>query len=201
MSAVFSYNQEAAAQSGGSDYVELGGGYICTIKQAEYITAKSGAQAIEFTLETSEGLKCGHVKVYYKKKDGGENTYGTAIINAIMGLLKLHNLSSKSVGAQYFCPELSGKTVGLFLQKIFYVRQDTSVGFKFEIAVPYSAVNRKTMREVIENKPAAEIDKRTLNYKDKHETNNYSPAVAGQQPDASKGHAEQNIPGWDDDEF
>jgi len=186
MNNIFTYSQDSALKAGSMDYVEFGGAYACTIKQAEYISTATGAAALEFSLETSEGLKCGHVKVYYKKSDGTENTYGTSIINAMMGLLKITALTSRNAGTQYFCPELTGKAIGLFLQKVIYTRNDQSEGFKFEIAVPFSVSQNKTLREILGNLPAEEIAKRARVYKDKRETNNRTqkgaPATTTQYP-------------------
>lgn len=194
MSTVFNYNQESAIKAGSSDYVEAGGAYACTIKSAEYVSATSGAKAFEFSVETSEGLKCGHIKVYYQKKDGSENTYGTAIINAMMGLLKLKALTSRAAGTQYFCPELEGKQIGLFLQKVIYTRTDGSEGFKFEIAIPFSVARGQTLREILEGKnEAEELKKRTSFYKDKRETNNQRPSSMpyGNEPPP---HSDDDIP-------
>jgi len=194
MNSVFNYNQESAVKAGSSDYVEVGGAYACTIKSAEYVTATSGAKSFKFSIETSEGLKCGHINVYYQKKDGTENTYGTAIINAIMGLLKLKALTSRAAGTQYLCPELEGKQIGLFLQKVIYARTDGSEGFKFEIAIPFSVARGQTLREILDNKnEVEELKKRTSHYKDKREVNNQpSRAIPyGNEPPA---HTDYDIP-------
>lgn len=174
--AVMSYDQESAAKAGGGEYINEGGAHICTILDAKYIDANTGSKGMEFSVQTDDGLKGNFMKVYYMKAPATPGTQGEPIkggwslLNAMMGLCQVQQLTAV-MGADnaYHCPELTGKRLGLFLQKVLYSKTQGGDGYKFDIAVPFNPIDRKTMREALDNKPAQTIDRMQSTYKDKDE--------------------------------
>lgn len=198
---IMTYDQESAAKAGGGEYLSDGGPCVCTITEAKYIKANTGSDGIEFSVETVNGLKGNFVKVYYAKQNGQQKEpikSGHSLLNAIMGILRIQSLTAqRGANNEYFCPELVGKKIGLFLQKVLYSKTQGGDGYKFEIAVPFNPVDRKTMREILDGKPAQTIDRMHAAYKDKDERN----PVGGQPGNSGYGNypeAQGNHPDMDD---
>jgi len=172
MQPVLTYNQELAAKAGGGDYVSQGGSYICTIKEAKYVTAGTGSKGVQFSVETNEGQKANYLNLYYAKapvtqgQAGEPITGGMSALNAIMGVAEVRQMTAVQRGQEWFCPDLEGKVVGLFLQKKLTSKQDGSDSYGFEIKVPFCPKTRRTMREIIDNKPAQTVDRMASQYKD-----------------------------------
>lgn len=189
MSLVLSYNADLAAKAGGGDYISDGGAYIAKIIEAKYVTAKTGSSGIEFSIETKEGLKANYISVYYAKKSETQGKAGEAIkgglsiLNALMGVLRINGITAIKRNESYIAPEFEGREVGLFLQKKLTSKQDGSDSYGFEIKVPFNPVDNKTMREIIEGKPAQTIDRMTASYKDfddrKQQSANQSGGFSG----------------------
>lgn len=173
MQPVLTYNQELAAKAGGGDYISQGGAYICTIKEAKFITSKNTkSSGVEFSIETKEGLKANYISVYYAKASQAQGQPGEPIsgglsaLNAIMGIIGAKQMAAVQRGQEWFCPDFEGKEVGLFLQKKLTSKLDGSDSYGFEIKVPFCPKTRRTMREIIESKPAQTIDRLESSYKD-----------------------------------
>lgn len=184
---VLTYNQDQAVKAGGGDYITEGGAYVVTITEAKYEKAKTGTDGLVFTVKTDDGLTAQYLRVFFAKaaavqgQAGEPIKGGVSMLNAMMGLTRVTAMTAvdrKDKG--WHCPELEGKKMGLFLQKVIYTKNDGSQGYKFEIVVPFNPVDKKTMREVVENKPAQTIDRMLSSYKDKVESgNNAASANSG----------------------
>lgn len=167
------FDQESAKKSGGSDHLQDGGAYICTIKNAKYVKAKTDSHGVELSVLTSGGQKANYLTIYYAKADGSEISGGRSLLNALMGLNGLQSLSfQESVidGEKvHVIPELLDKTCGLFLQKALYAKGDKSEGYKFEIRCPFDATTNQTFKEKCEGGEAKAVNYMTSSYKDKDE--------------------------------
>ncbi|WP_020208247.1 hypothetical protein [Gilvimarinus chinensis] len=171
---ILQYNEESGTKAGGGDYLSEGGPKVVTIAQAKFITANTGSQGIEFSFVTEGGQKANYVNVYYAKKgfngqQGEPIKGGQSVLNALMGLLSIQGLSSQQNGQDYICPELTGKRIGIFFQKKLFTKSDNSEGYSFEIAVPFNPSDNKTLREIVEGKPAQTVERMTASYKDRDE--------------------------------
>lgn len=164
------FNEDSAKKSGGSDFLQEGGAYICTIESAIYTKAGTGSHGIEFSIKTSEGLKANYITAYYAKDNNEPINSGQSLLNALMGFIGAAGLSFSNTtldGAQVsIVPELMGKTIGLFLQKKLYTKNDGSEGYKFDIRCPFDAKTRQTFKERIASKTAESIDRMASSYKD-----------------------------------
>lgn len=172
MQPVLTYNQDLAAKAGGGDYVSQGGPHICTIVEAKFVTAKTGSSGVEFSVTTKDGLKANYLSVYYAKAPAAQGQTGEPIsgglscLNAIMGIIGAKQMTAVQRGKEWFCPEFENAEIGMFLQKKLTSKQDGSDSYGFEIKVPFCPKTRRTMREIIENKPAQTIDRMEASYAD-----------------------------------
>lgn len=169
------FNEELAQKSGGSDFLQAGGGYTCTIESAIYKAAATGSHGIEFSVKTSDGLKANYITAYYMKADQTPITGGQSLLNAMMGFTGSKGLSFQPAnlnGEQVnIIPELTGKTIGLFLQKKLYTKNDGGEGYRFEIRCPFDAQTKQTFKEKSTNKPAEAIARMEASYADLDERN------------------------------
>ena len=172
---VLQYNQESAAKAGGGEFLSNGGAYVVEITEAKFVTAKTKSAGIEFSIKTEDGLKANYISVYYAKApatQGGVGeaiTGGQSVLNALMGILRIDKMTAVKSGESWICPELTGKKVGMFLQKKLTSKSNGDDSYGFEMSVPFNPADRKTMHEIIGNSPAQTIDRMTSTYKDKDE--------------------------------
>lgn len=183
---MFSYNQEEAVSAGVSNFITESNAYAGKIVSAQWVVANTGTKGIEFTFESSEGLKANYLTIYYQKSDGSILS-GSKMLNAIMGCTKTTNLTSKGVNNQngdtdYFCPELQGKDIGFILQKSLYTKRSGEDGYKFEIRIPFIPQTGKTLAEQLSGKDAVVVNKILSTLTDKDERTS-GQQVSHQQDD------------------
>ncbi len=172
---VMTYSNELAAKAGGGDFLTEGGAHTCVITQAKYVTAGTGSAGVEFSLETEGGQKANFINIYYAKKavagaaQGEAIKGGQSILHAMMGVLRLNQMTAIRGADGFVCPEFAGKKIGLFLQKKLTTKSNGNDSYGFEIIVPYNPIDLKTMREILDNKPAQTIDRISKSYKDRDE--------------------------------
>ena len=196
---MFQFNQQAAMSSRESFGITESGAYVGKLS-AKWVQGSNGSKSagIEFSLECDQG-KLNYLTAWYQKKDGTCNDSGFNLVNAIMGLLKIQQLTSKQAGEDWVCPEFDGKQIGLVVQKELFTKNDGSEGYKFEIVMPFSAQSRKTLKEAMANAPATAVDKMIPLLKTKDNRSKSS----GQHP-ATGGMATQGsdqMPDWMQDDF
>ena len=194
--AIMTYNQEDGLKAGGGNYISEGGAYVVKILEAKFVKAKTGTSGIEFSLETKEGQKANYITVYYVKPNGEAVQGGKSILNAMMGITGVSGIGTAKAKGQdgseiYICPELTGKVIGMFLQKTLYTKNAGGDGYKFEIRVPFDANTSKTLREKISGDQPKTIENMTNSYKDKDERTQQATSAP-----ASNGF---DVNGFDDD--
>lgn len=205
--AIITYNQEEALKAGGGNFISEGGAYIVKILEAKYVKAKTNTSGIEFSLESADGQKANYITLYYVKENGEVVKGGMSLINAMMGILGATSITStKSRGQDgkdiFICPEFTGKTIGLFLQKTLYTKNDGGDGYKFEIRVPFDPSTSKTLREKIGNEQPKTIENMSKSYKDKDDRSQQQQNTGGYAGDMHHVSGEMNqdsgyIPGFD----
>lgn len=147
MAVMFTYNEEQAVKGGQPAFITETGAYVGKILAAKYTKSQGGAQAIEFSIETDDGQLGNYLSVYYKGKDGNDLASGVNMIQAIMGVTGVKELSVRRQGNDDIAPELTNKRIGLFLQKELTTKQDGSDSYRFSITCPFSATSGKTLAE------------------------------------------------------
>lgn len=200
MQPVLTYNQDLAAKAGGGDYVSQGGGYICKITEAKFISSKNTKSAgVEFSVVTKEGLKANYLTVYYAKapvaqgQPGEPISGGLSCLNAIMGIIGAKQMTAVERNKEWFCSEFEGAEVGLFLQKKLTSKGDGSDSYGFEIKVPFCPKTRRTMREIIESKQPQTIARMEASYAD---INERKTGAVGSAQQASSGQGSPYPDGW-----
>src|SRR5690606_23829088 len=130
--------------------------------------------------------KANYLNVYVAKKPavagqpGEPIKGGQALLNAMMGILNQRAMTAvERPDKTWHCPEFEGKRIGLFLQKVLYTKNDGGEGYKFEIVVPFDPATGRTLRETVEGKPAAMIERMTASYKDRAEKPQAGAATTG----------------------
>lgn len=187
----FTYNQEAALAAVQGGFITESGAYVVTILEAKYMTSQSGAESIEFSVETEDGKKANYINIYCQKKDKTPNKYGINMINAIMGCIGVPQLTTKMIDAHtHLAPELTDQRVGLVLQKTLKTKSDGKDTYSLDILLPFVAQTRQTLEEKIKNLPAQAIDKQVATLQDKDERKQ-SPRVYEQQETSA---ADSGIP-------
>lgn len=165
----FSYDENAAMQGGLSEYISETGAYVGRITKAKWVTAQSGAEALELSFETEQGEQANYLSLYYLDKSGKAVDFQVNLIQAIMGCCGVKNLSRQTSENGLICPELLGRPIGLFLQKVLYTKQDGLDGFRLSIVTPYSAKSGKTLSEGKNGEEPKRIAHLTATMKDKDE--------------------------------
>lgn len=167
MAITFTYNQEQAVKGGQPNFITETGAYVVKILQAKYVRTQTGAEALELSVETDDGLKGDYISVFYKAKNGETIQSGVNMIQAIMGCTNIKELSIARASDCDIAPELTNKKVGLFLQKELYTKNNGQDGYRFQIVCPFSALSRKTLAEHLENKAPERINWLSEHTKDK----------------------------------
>lgn len=185
MNPVIHFNRELAVKGGESNFINESGAYTGRIVEAKWIFPRNGesrAAALELSFETTDGAKANYLSLYYLKRDGAANDSGEAMIHAIMALTGVTTtLNSVQVGAEFFCPELKGKPIGLALQKVLFTKNNGSDGYKFEIKFPFSAQTRQTLKEHETQSPPKRVDSFASSITDKDERTSQKVQQSGYQ--------------------
>lgn len=166
---IFTYDQNAAMKAGQSSFINETGAYVGKITQAKWTQSQGGAKALELSFEDENGAKADYLSIYYTNRNGEDLQYGNNMIQAIMGCVGAKQLTQAPYNGHQIAPELTGKKIGLMLQKVLRLKQDGSETHSFQILCPFSSQSRKTLAEHAENKPAERIDWLVANTKDKDE--------------------------------
>ncbi len=157
MATMFTYNQEQAVKGGQSSFISETGAYVGKILAAKYTKSQGGAQAMEFSIETDDGQQGNYLSVYYKAKDGSDLSSGLNMVQAIMGVTGVKELTIKRQGNDDIAPELTNKRIGLFLQKELITKNDGSESYRLQILCPFSPVSQKTLAEHLNNEEPKRI--------------------------------------------
>lgn len=180
---MFQFNPEKALQAGASSYIQTSGAYKGKITKAKWVSAKfSNAQSLELSFESEEGQIANFINIWYKKADGTESPYGEAHIHALMGLLKLQNLSQAPKGEETVCPELQGKPIGLILQKVLSTKDNGEDTYKFDLVLFFGANSGKTYQEAVNQEPAQRVTQIAATLKDKDERKRNTPTSPPPSP-------------------
>lgn len=203
----YSLNTEAAkAADTMNNRLDETGKYIGVFTRAEAVTSKKGAVGIDLSFKSDDGRTADFLSVWTHGKDGNE-IYGYKQLMAIMTCLRVKQLTKTpgtvkkydkaSGGIAEFqadiYPELTGKQIGLLLQREAYVKNDGSEGHKLNIAGAFEAGSELTASEILGKKTTPELlAKMTSALKDKPLSSR--PAAATSTGSADDGFDGDDIP-------
>lgn len=195
----FTFDQHAALKAGASAGITDTGAYEGNIQSAVYEFGKDGSQSQTLVLSLdSDGQKANFLRINFLGRDGSP-TFGMGLISALMWAARIKDAQPKERhgpnGAEWCLPEIEGKHVGMFLQKILTSKQDGSDSYKFEVRHVFQPGSRLTYREFSEKIPAEAIAtlERTMKDKDDRHTGG-----RGGQARNSWGAPQQQQGGWGD---
>jgi hypothetical protein len=161
-----SYNLDpkSAAAAGAANYISETGKYIGTFTRAEIITSRAGTEGVEFSFTDQSGLRCDYLSLWTYNKDG-EPLPSLKVLNAIMACLRLRTLDPQPISvtrhdgtteqANGF-PALTGKPIGVLLQREAYIKNNGDEGYKFNLFAPFDAATELTAGEILAKKSQPE---------------------------------------------
>lgn len=176
----YSLNQANAAKIGGTGRINTTGPYEGAFTRAEAVASRNGTVGIEFDFKTTDGATASFLSVWTAKANG-EQLSGSAVIDALMLLLRVKDMAPRAVTVdkwssesrqvekmQALCfVELMNKPIGLLLQKEISEYQGQTKE-KMLIYGAYDIASRKTPREIVSKEPVAKaLDTIIASLKDK----------------------------------
>lgn len=161
-----SYNLDpkSAAAAGAANYISETGKYIGTFTRAEIITSRAGTEGVEFSFTDQSGLRCDYLSLWTYNKDG-EPLPSLKVLNAIMACLRMRTLDPQPItvtrhdGTTEQCngfPALTGKPIGVLLQREAYIKNNGDEGYKFNLFAPFDAATELTAGEILAKKSQPE---------------------------------------------
>ena len=199
MTTLFTYNQEQAIQTGGGQWVLESGGYDLKITRAAFTksqSANSRAEFLEIDTETRDGAKCNYISICYTKGDGTALDFGHNAIQSLMGCSGARALTVDNNGN---CAELLGKTFKGILQRVDYSKNNGQDGFKFELKLCANVQTSQTMKEFVEQKPAASFAEYASSVANKDDRKSQGASQQSSQAGGYQQQSTQQMPSYDDD--
>lgn len=201
----YKLNANEAREGSGrlSSWISATGGYAGMFTKAKSITASTGATGIEFDF-LSKNAEQATFTLYTHNKEG-EAIYGMKQLQALMAVLALQGINPrvglyeewdhdekakvKKNGEIY--PDLMNKPVGVVFQMEEYEStQDGTIKKRPNFFAPFHAQTKQMAAEILDQKPAAFLDKVLMSLKDKlikkttpPPASNYAPAAADTSTD------------------
>lgn len=180
------------ADSGGLRINETGA-YVGKFNRAEAIKSKQDTDGIEFSFESSDGLKADYLTLWTHNSNGDE-IFGLKTLNAIMTCAKIRSISPRQGQVEKYdldskksiqttatiYPELMNKQIGVILQKEEYKPGK----FRFNIVGAFDAITKLTASEILDKKVAPErLNKILPTIKDKLLSVHAGSPADNKQPD------------------
>lgn len=206
MSYEYTLDPEMAKKAGQGLRITDTGLYFGTITTAFACKSEKGTKGVELMFKADDGRTADFLQLWTRKQDGTP-LMGEQVLHAIMTVTEQKNLSLKPSVVERMgekknvdiFPELSGKRIGLMLQKEPYEKADGSVGNSMLVFMPVEDGTKRTAKEKLERVPKGEAFASIIQgLKDKptRARQGGNPRPGGNQP-APAGHQGGGMP--DDD--
>lgn len=165
----FTLNTESAKQADAGGRIESTGKYVGTIKSMEFVTSKNGAQGFEVNFET-DSKEYTTFTIWTVSKDG-QPLSGTHKVNALLTCCAVrsltptdqplekwdHEISQKVKKTCVVAPEMTGKRIGLLLQRENYLNGQGQQRHQMNFFASFNAESELTAKEVLERKTTPEL--------------------------------------------
>lgn len=155
----YALDVKSASKAGVSDYISETGKYKGIFTRAEIVTSKQGTEGVEFSFQSAEGLRADYLQLWTYNRDGKELP-SLKCLNAIMACLRQRELSPGTItvdgASKDGFPSMHGKPIGVLLQREEYIKQDGSVGYKFNLIAPFDVQTELTAGEILAKKTEPE---------------------------------------------
>jgi hypothetical protein len=157
-----SYNLDAksASSAGVANYISETGKYIGTFTRAECVTSKQGTEGVEFSFTTNDGMRSDYLQLWTYNANG-DALPSLKVLNAVMACLRIRTIAPAPITVTRFdgstasahgFPMLTGKPIGVLLQREEYEKSDGSTGYKFNFVAPFEAQTELTAGEILAQK-------------------------------------------------
>lgn len=165
---VFTLDQSSAKQADAGGRIEHTGKYVGTIKSMEFITTKKGTQGFEIHFETDE-KESAIISVYTSKGDGTQLS-GRHKINALLACAGVRTLTPQDQTLEKYdfetktkikqtcvvAPEMTGKRVGLLLQRENYLNSNNQPRHQMQLFACFNAQSELMAKEILDRKTQPE---------------------------------------------
>ena len=165
----FTLNTESAKQADAGGRIESTGKYVGTIKSMEFVTSKNGAQGFEVNFET-DSKEYTTFTIWTVSKDG-QPLSGTHKVNALLACCAVRSLtptdqplekwdyeiSQKVKKTCVVAPEMTGKRIGLLLQRENYLNGQGQQRHQMNFFAAFNAESELMAKEVLDRKTTPEL--------------------------------------------
>lgn len=165
----FTLNTESAKQADAGGRIESTGKYVGTIKSMEFVTSKNGAQGFEVNFET-DSKEYTTFTIWTVSKDG-QPLSGTHKVNALLTCCAVrsltptdqplekwdHEISQKVKKTCVVAPEMTGKRIGLLLQRENYLNGQGQQRHQMNFFASFNAESELMAKEILEHKTTPEL--------------------------------------------
>lgn len=173
MSTAYTLNPEAAAKAGTSSFISETGAYKGRIKVAFCVKSSSGTDGVEIMFEDDQKRTADYLQVWTRK--GDKALMGDQIIHAIMACCELRTLTTEEQNVTRnnetakvpVLKELTGKRIGLLLEREPYQKKDGTIGHSMVIVLPFEADTGRTAKEKLAKGNAEALPGLVANLKDR----------------------------------
>jgi hypothetical protein len=162
----YDLNPEAAKQAEQGRITETGK-YKGFFTRAEAVVSKKNTEGVEFAFKSEDGSDADFLTLWTHNADGKE-LFGLKVLNALMTCMRIKQIKptqavvekwvdggKQKVDATVFL-DLTGKPVGVLLQKEHYTKNDGSIGSKLNLVGCYEAATEMTAGEILNKATKAE---------------------------------------------
>lgn len=167
-----SYTLDTKAASAADNIVsriDQSGKYVGVLTRVEIVASKQGTEGVEFSFRSDDGATADFLTLWTYKASG-EALPSLKTLNAMMTVVRVKSLTPTSgqvekwdstsgqrgkFSATIF-PELTGKRIGLLLQREEYAKRDGSIGAKVNIVGCFDPESELTASEILARKTEPE---------------------------------------------
>lgn len=158
-----------------SSIIKDTGRYEGVITRAEKLVSSQGTVGVGFSFKTDDGATANYLDVYTAKANG-EALWGSNIVQAVLGCLKLKDVPEGEItfdkwtrdqgivptkGVGY--PSLMGKRIGFLLQRVLETNNKTGADVdRVNISAVFQAGTGLTSSEILDGKTKAEKTEQRL---------------------------------------
>lgn len=167
-----SYTLDTKAASAADNIVsriDQSGKYVGTLTRVEIVASKQGTEGVEFSFRSDDGATADFLTLWTYKASG-EALPSLKTLNAMMTVVRVKSLTPTQGTVEKWdsgtgqrgkfpatiFPELTGKRIGLLLQREEYEKRDGSVGAKVNIVGCFDPETELTASEILARKTKPE---------------------------------------------
>ena len=165
----FTLDTESAKQADGGGRIETTGKYTGIIKSMEFVTSRKGTQGFEVSFET-DSKEYTTFQIWTSKADGSALS-GVKQVNALLACVGVRGLTPTNqqlekwdydVGQKVkkscvVAPEMTGKRVGLLLQRENYINNNGQPRHEMKFSASFNAESELMAKEILERKTTPEL--------------------------------------------